>query len=714
MDKNSTTELRLKLLAAGYDPVPAAGKRPLLKDWQKIEILPDTIRGWEASPNLSNTGIRCGQVVAIDIDILDGGLSERVKNLALQMLGDTSLVRIGRAPKQLMVYRSSAPARKRSVSSAPDMGAHKIEILGEGNQFIAFGVHPDTLQPYAWPEASPLDVPVHMLPEVTAEAVEAFLAAAGEMIGAKAKAAPEAAPEAPSNRSPLANGLNSFPPADQEEVLEALYGIPGDLEYDEWIRVGFALHAALGPSGFNHWAAWSARSSKNVPDVTAKKWPSFAQNRQINPATLFYIARDHGWRPAVTTGGPSIADASIFRAIKPPRHDPETGEVLEEDPEPDPEPEPDSPAWGFTPISGDVPAPRQFLYGKHYSRKFVSAVISPGGIGKSSLVLVEAMAMVSGRKLLDVQPPGRARVAYWNGEDPQDEIDRRAMAAAKHFGLSVGELDGLYLDSGRRLPIVLAGEGRNGPQIATPMFDKLVAAIRSARLDALIIDPFVSSHQVGENDNMAIDLVAKTWGRIADATNTSVMLVHHARKTNGEEVTVEAARGASALVDATRSARALNRMTKDEAEKFGVQNRMFYFRVDNGKSSMAPPAENATWFFLASVELNNDPLGLAGDQVGVVTAWEPPEAFDGVTAEHLKAVQNAVAAGRWRKDSRSSDWVGHVVVSALNWPIGKASSARAAECIGSWIASGALVVTREKDAKRMEREFVSVGNWVEK
>lgn len=43
--------------------------------------------------------------------------------------------------------------------------------------------------------------------------------------------------------------------------------------------------------------------------------------------------------------------------------------------------------------------PRKWLYDKHFIRGYVSADIAPGGIGKTSLVLVEAIAMASGRNL---------------------------------------------------------------------------------------------------------------------------------------------------------------------------------------------------------------------------------------------------------------------------------------------------------------------------
>jgi len=72
------------------------------------------------------------------------------------------------------------------------------------------------------------------------------------------------------------------------------------------------------------------------------------------------------------------------------------------------------------------------------------------------------------------------------------------------------------------------------------------------------IDPFISSHRVMENDNSAIDAVAKTWTGIAHATNTAIDLAHHSRKTGGAEVTMEDGRGAVVLLNAVRSARVLS------------------------------------------------------------------------------------------------------------------------------------------------------------
>jgi hypothetical protein len=79
---------------------------------------------------------------------------------------------------------------------------------------------------------------------------------------------------------------------------------------------------------------------------------------------------------------------------------------------------------------------REWLYGRHLIRRFPSATIAPGGFGKSSLIVTEALAMVTGRPLLGDQPAGRLRVWQINLEDPEDELQRRVAAAALHHGMS--------------------------------------------------------------------------------------------------------------------------------------------------------------------------------------------------------------------------------------------------------------------------------------
>lgn len=208
---------------------------------------------------------------------------------------------------------------------------------------------------------------------------------------------------------------------------------------------------------------------------------------------------------------------------------------------------------------------------------------------------------------------------------------------------------------------------------------------------------------------MAIDRVAKAWGKIAEETGCAIELVHHVRKNGGHEVSVENSRGAVALLAAARSARVLNPMSEIEAGKAAVDNRRQYFRADSGKANLAPLAK-AQWYHIVPVPLGNGSHGRGGDVVGVVTSWRFPDPLENLSSDALEKVQQAVASGRWRRDIQAKDWVGHAIAEALSLGIdNKVDKARVSELLKAWIGSGALVVVDEKDANHETRKFVKVG-----
>ena len=354
----------------------------------------------------------------------------------------------------------------------------------------------------------------------------------------------------------------------------------------------------------------------------------------------------------------------------------------------------------------DIPR-REWLYGRHLLRQFVSVDVAAGGTGKSSVKIGEALAMASGRNLYGVEVhDGPLTVWLYNLEDPAAETERRLHATAKWFKLDPQDfLERMYVDSGRDQRCVIATETEYGAKIVQPVYEQIKAQLTERRIDVLIIDPFVSSHEVSENDNPAIDRVAKAWGRLADECNCSINLVHHVRKGNGQETNADSARGAKALVDAARSVQVFNRMSPDEASLAGVaeDQRGFYFRVQNDKANLAPP-DKAAWYRMNNVSLDN------GDQVGVACPWKWPEIFDGLSTRHLIAVQKAVEVGDWRQDVRSPEWVGFAVAKALDIDA-EASRKRISGLLKEWLKNGALEVVERDDENRRPRKFVVVGKW---
>lgn len=362
--------------------------------------------------------------------------------------------------------------------------------------------------------------------------------------------------------------------------------------------------------------------------------------------------------------------------------------------------------------------PRQWLYGRHFIRKYLSATVGAAGTSKTGQEILDAISMASGRDLISGKTIEPRRVWYWNGEDPLEELQRRVQAAALHYTLTEDDLGGrLFLDSGRAQRIrVATDDRRNGITINRPIVESIVATMAENRIDALILDPFISTHGVPENDNGAIDQVAKELAGIAEVANCAVEVVHHVRKTNGAELTADDARGAVALIGAARSVRVLNPMSQDEAAKAGIEvaQRRLYYRLDNGKANLAPPSDQASWRRVVSVGLGNRRDPYPEDSVGVVTAWKWPDAFAGLTAEHLKTVQNKVGSGKWRADAQAGAWVGKAVAEALDLDLSEdVNRTRIKALLKTWLKNGSLTEVERQDESRKSRRYVEVGKWVE-
>ncbi|GAA0607040.1 hypothetical protein GCM10009416_50080 [Craurococcus roseus] len=253
----AVTALRRLLLQQGYAPVPAAGKASFLPHWREAAERADDaeLRRWEGTftyqdsggprtyrgEQHTNTGIACGRVVGVDIDVPVPALAARLEALALAMLGGTRLRRIGRAPKVLLCYRAAAPMAKRRTPELflPDVTKVQVEALGQGQQFVAYGVHPDTGQEYEWPDLGPDAVPLAGLPTVAEDIVKEFIGVAETMLrqaGGMTKAEREAAergePQPVPRRAPKAATIHQ--PAEGEGFFRAV-NTAALVNLDAWV-----------------------------------------------------------------------------------------------------------------------------------------------------------------------------------------------------------------------------------------------------------------------------------------------------------------------------------------------------------------------------------------------------------------------------------------------------------------------------------------------
>ena len=359
---------------------------------------------------------------------------------------------------------------------------------------------------------------------------------------------------------------------------------------------------------------------------------------------------------------------------------------------------------------------RQWLLGHWLLRGEVTAIIAPGGTGKSTIGAALALSLASGQPLLGKPLPRGPQSAWiYNLEDSQDELDRQVSAACLFHGIGRDDCgDRLCVDSGLVQPLCTATEDRDGFALAEGVFEQVAATVRERGISVVIVDPFVSSHAVRENGNEAIDAIAKRWKRLAQETGCAIVLVHHSKKLGGREVTAEDGRGAVALRDAARVVLPLNGMSQTEAEELGVtdpQLRRSLVRVDTGKANRAPP-DVATWVKLESQSLDNGDGLVTADEVGVASLWEKPDIFHGLSAWHLYQVQQRVAAGQWRDNVQAKDWVGNVVAQVAGLSVDK-DKARIKAILKTWKRNGVLKVENLPDKNGDERPFVVVGDPVD-
>lgn len=318
------TALRLQLLENGWATIPVkgpdhpdgrdAGKAPALPGWQKVNaaaLTPEVVRSWSRRAHETNTGLVCGHLVVVDLDVPVEAICAKLKATAFALLGATPFIRIGRAPKLALCYRVATPIQKVATPELflADGTKLQVEILAAGQQVVGYGIHPGTGRPYTWLDAAPHTHLFSAVPETEPDAVAAFLAAADAILRAAGAApsarsrpagTPRAQPATPRRpKGTLAEALQ-YPKPTRAEVEEALQAVPNTHDWAGWVKIGAAIHAALGEDGRDLFLAWSAQSPKDDPGATGAKWASFSTSpmTEVNAASLFWEARQNGWLPA--------------------------------------------------------------------------------------------------------------------------------------------------------------------------------------------------------------------------------------------------------------------------------------------------------------------------------------------------------------------------------------------------------------------------------
>ena len=169
------------LAANGYLPIPITPgeKFPALeKGWTAYRFKPTDAQRHAACGVGLLTGQGEHKVIGIDCDITDKELLKLIHDKITELCGgEPFLSRVGRFPRTLFLVRTDKSFSKISSHKFIDAQGQdqQLEILANGQQFVALGIHKTTGKPYSWIDGGPLDLPAESLAIVTMEEAQSLV-----------------------------------------------------------------------------------------------------------------------------------------------------------------------------------------------------------------------------------------------------------------------------------------------------------------------------------------------------------------------------------------------------------------------------------------------------------------------------------------------------------------------------------------------------------
>lgn len=284
-------------------PIPASSKAPCIEGWtagfSKQQVDAFAANGYAQG----NIGLLARLFPAVDIDVLDEECATAIEQHALQTLGPAP-VRFGNRPKRLLAYRTETPFKKlKTYLTAPDGKDYAVEILGDGQQYIIYGKHPDGFD-YEWPVHGGLvTVSPTSLSLVDKDAVANFLVTLPMALPAGwnvRDAAGKHRGKSKSGLAPIFENLRlPLPDWPLDRIVgELLSCLDPDVGHDEWLHIGMGLHhQGQGDEAYlAAWIDWSAMSNKFKEGECEDRWGSFsAQGDGIQaPVTLATLIKAAG------------------------------------------------------------------------------------------------------------------------------------------------------------------------------------------------------------------------------------------------------------------------------------------------------------------------------------------------------------------------------------------------------------------------------------
>ncbi len=324
----------------------------------------------------------------------------------------------------------------------------------------------------------------------------------------------------------------------------------------------------------------------------------------------------------------------------------------------------------LAPFDADSIPPRRWVVPGFACRGLVNTLVGPGGVAKSTLLLMMAIATVAGRDDIcgfAIAEPGPVWV--WNNEDELQEMQRRIAAVMREFNVSWSDICGedgesrLYVTSGVDRPLILATrKGDWGVVEGTPQVDEIIAEVKARGIVAFMADPLVEFHDADENNNVHMKTVLGQFRRIAHMGDCATVVSAHTRKpsqasSDGFAGDMDSMRGGGSQVAAVRIGATMFHMSAKDAKGYvlppGTTPHDFV-RLDIGKINIGLKPKEPKWYRHDEVKIGSP--GSDGNVEGVgilrhVTLVKKGQTSTRTEAVHLPSLLAEIIATKWSRET---------------------------------------------------------------
>ena len=174
----------------------------------------------------------------------------------------------------------------------------------------------------------------------------------------------------------------------------------------------------------------------------------------------------------------------------------------------------------------------------------------------------------------------------------------------------------------------------------TKTYYSLLDELRQLDVDVVVLDPLAELTIGIDENSAAMHELHAALRKLARALNVPVVLVHHFSKM-GTGTNQNSFRGSSTLGAGARIVLNVERMTKEDGEKYGVPESDQPSRIKAYVSKANYTATGAcSWFALQEQQIAN------GEWAVSLEPWSPEDPEEDVTGEVVEKVLDAIEAGR--------------------------------------------------------------------